>query len=108
MRTVRLDIGERPQPGKFYLCRNHELEVYKNLEVLEHEDLEDTGDDPPSCGVIPKGQFFMFAKVAHEQRIPGQIKKVWFYVTFGEMTGIVYNGQIPFHQLLLKVQEDEG
>jgi len=106
MRVLRLDIGELPEPGKFYLCKNHELKVYKDLHVLEEEHGEE--DEPPVCGVIPKGQLFLYAKVAREQRIPGQIKKVWFYVAFGEMSGIIYNGQIPFHQLLLKVQEDEG
>lgn len=106
MRTVRLDIGELPQPGKFYLCKNHELKVYRNLEVLEYEELEDGGDGPPSCGVIPKGQLFLFAKVAHEQRVPGEIKRVWFFVAFGELTGIVYNGQIPFHQFLSRVVDE--
>jgi hypothetical protein len=108
MRTVRLDIGELPQPGKFYVCKNHPLNLYKSIEAItvgEDED-DDNSEGPEPCGEIPKGSMFMYAGSAHEQRIPGQIKKVWFHVLHGEMTGVVYNGQIPFHQFLSRVVEE--
>jgi len=111
MRIIKMDIGEIPQPGKFYLCKNHPLEVYKTLEELlldEDEDYYDREPLPKPCASIPKGTSFMFAGVAHEQKISGQIKRVWFYVVHSEMTGIVYNGQIPFHQFLLRVEPETG
>jgi hypothetical protein len=105
MAKIRMEIGELPEQGKFYIPKDQPLELYKNLDVLDPEDL-DPDAKPPVCGVIPKGKMFMFAKVEHEERIPGKIKRVWFKVIYDEMIALAYNGQIPFHQFLLKVVED--
>lgn len=106
MRTVRMQVGELPQPGKFYMCKNHSLILYKSIEAITVREEDEDSEIPEPCGEIPKSSIFMYAGTAHEQRIPGQIKKVWFYVLHGEKTGIVYNGQIPFHQFLLCVLEE--
>jgi hypothetical protein len=105
MQKIRMEVGELPQVGKLYVSKDQPLELYKNLDVLDPEDL-DPDAKPPVCGVIPKGKPFLFAQVAHEERIPGQIKRVWFKVIYDEMIALAYNGQIPFHQFLLKVTEE--
>jgi len=102
----QLKVGELPVPGKFYVPKHQALKIYKDLQTLQDfEDAQDT--EPPSCGLIHKGKLFLFAKVAHEQKVPGEIKKVWFHVVYGELIGICYNGQIPFHQFLMKVTEED-
>lgn len=102
-----MDVGELPVPGQLYQCRNHKLKLFKGLsEFVSSEDEERTtvfASEP--CGLITQGDVFMFTKVVHEVRIPGEIKKVWFQVVYKELIGVVYNGQIPFHQFLLKVAE---
>lgn len=109
----KLDVGEQPQPGQLYVCYNHELKVYKDFHPLS-DDPSDAEDSSNNFGFgygnyikgIPRGEMFFFVGVTEEQKVPGQIKKVWFRVIHKEMIGYVYNGQIPFHQFFQKVEEE--
>lgn len=95
----RLTMGEKPIPGKFYLCLNYDLHVRKNLECF----FEETIDEEQPLVVIPRKEIFFFIDVVFESKEPDSLKHSWYQVLYKKQTGIVYNNQVPFHYFLAEL-----